>query len=78
MLPVSVVVDQQEGVPVVVVGVVAQHPLSVGLPQYIGDQHLLRPAGGHEAAIQDQDAVTVPCLVQVMGGQDDDPPSVAL
>ena len=62
----------------VVVGVVAQHPLPVGLSQYIGDQDLLRPAGGHEVAIHDQNTVTVSCLVQVVGGQDDDPPSVAL
>ena len=40
MLAVSVVVDQQQGVPVVVVGVVAQDLLSVGLPEYIGHQDM--------------------------------------
>ena len=62
----------------VVVRVVAQHPLPVGLPEHVGDQDLIRPTGGHEATIQDQDAVAVPGLVQVVGGQDDDPPGVPL
>ena len=77
MLAVSVVVDQQQGVPVVVVGVVAENLLSVGLPEYIGHQDLLGATSGYETPVQDQDAAAVPGLVEVVGGKDDDTSGIA-
>ena len=69
---VTVVVQHDDVVFVVVVGVVSEQPGPERLPQPLGGEHLVGRARGHQPVGQEHHRVAVPGLVQVVGGDDHD------
>ena len=57
---------------------VVQDPFPIGLSEHVGGQHLIGRSGCHQTTVQHHHLVTVPGLVEVVGGQDDDATSVPL
>ncbi len=73
MAAVAVVVDDDQVVGVLVVGVVAEQPVAVGLPENGGSQDLVGRTHGDKPAVEHQHPVAVAGLVEVVRGYNHGP-----